>query len=41
MATTLHLGDCLNNCATCASNYHDQFKGRDCDTCHLFIERNN
>ena len=31
MATTLHLGDCLNDCLICKNRYHE---GQDiCDTC--------
>ncbi len=31
MATTLHLGNCLNNCIICEHRYHD---GQEvCDTC--------
>ena len=33
--TTVHLGDCLNGCATCANNYHEQFAGETCDTCNI------
>ena len=36
--TTLHLGDCLNGCATCAENYHSDFAGQTCDTCNTFID---
>jgi hypothetical protein len=31
--TTIHLGDCLNGCDICARNYHEQFAGKNCDTC--------
>lgn len=33
--TTVHLGDCLNGCDTCADNYHAQFTDTPCDTCGL------
>lgn len=36
--TTLHLGDCLNGCATCAEKYHSNFAGQTCDTCNTFID---
>lgn len=36
--TTLHLGDCLNGCATCAENYHSNFAGQTCDTCNNYCE---
>jgi len=32
--TTLHLGDCLNGCDTCAIRYHQNFTDRECDTCY-------
>lgn len=35
--TTIHLGDCANSCATCSENYHSNFVGTNCDTCHEFI----
>lgn len=38
--TTLHLGDCLNGCATCAENSHADLSGEACGTCGLFIESN-
>lgn len=38
--TTLHLGDCLNGCATCADKSHSELSGEACGTCGLFIESN-
>ena len=31
--TTIHLGDCLNGCDTCATNYHQAFIWSNCDAC--------
>jgi len=36
--TTIHLGDCLNGCATCADNHHSNLSDSACGTCGLFIE---
>ena len=36
--TTLHLGDCLNGCSTCANYYHQGQAGAVCDACLLPIE---
>ena len=33
MATTYHLGDCLQACHKCTENYHEQFKDV-CPTCY-------
>lgn len=38
--TTIHLGDCLNDCDTCTSNYHEQFEGLTCDTCGDYVPDN-
>lgn len=36
--TTIHLGDCLTGCATCADNSHADLIGETCGTCGVFIE---
>lgn len=35
--TTLHLGDCLNGCATCADNYHSTIEQEVCGACGQFF----
>ena len=38
--TTIHLGDCLNGCATCADNYHSNFDQEVCGACGQFFPSN-
>jgi len=37
MATTFHLGDCMQACNKCMDNYHEQFIGGVCPTCYTEV----